>query len=299
MSEVQIGNWGRWGAEDERGAANLADSDATIAASGLVRTGEVYSLGLIIQQRSFPVPHMRIPPLHLMAADGAAYEAGANASGGAEFADSYLTMGTQVGTHLDALSHIWDGGVLYNGYSRRTMRTTTGARRLGIDKLGAIVTRGVLVDLPRHFGVPRLAASQPISSDDIQACLAVDGLELRSGDAVLIRTGWLSMFHEDPQIFDSAEPGITVEAARFLTDRDVSLVGCDNLAVEVMPWDEATARKVAPAHLHLIRDHGVYMAELLDLDALAASGRHEFLFVASPLRIKGAVGGPVNPLAIC
>lgn len=299
MSNDTIGNWGRWGAEDERGAANLADADATISAASLVSTGEVFSLGLVIKQRGFPVPHMRLPPLHLMAVDGAAYEAGAVAEGGAEMADSYVTMGTQVGTHMDALSHIWDDQQLYNGFSRNEIRTTSGAKRCGIEHVGAIVTRGLLVDLPRHFGVERLALSQPVSGADIRDCLAADGLELRSGDAVLIRTGWLSLYYEDRAEFEKGEPGITVEAAEYLTANDISLVGCDNMAIEVMPWDTSGSRKVAPAHLHLIRDHGVLMLELLDLDELALAGKREFLFVASPLRVKGAVGGPVNPVAIC
>jgi kynurenine formamidase len=299
MTSMRIGNWGRWGDQDERGAANLANPETAVNAARLVRTGEVYSLGLVIQQRRFPVPHMRIPPLHLMAADGAAYLAGAKAEGGAEFADSYITMGTQVGTHLDALSHIWDDGLLYNGFSRAEVRTTTGARRLGIDKVGAVVTRGVLLDLPRYFGVSRLEFGQPVDVADLEGCLREQNVSIQPGDAVLLRTNWLSMFYEDEHRFESGEPGITVAAARYLTDHDIALVGADNLAVEVMPWDTSGPRKTAPAHLHLIRDHGVLMLELLDLEALAAAGATEFLFVVSPLRVKGAVGGPSNPLAIC
>jgi len=297
--DLRIGNWGRWGDDDERGTANLADADATLAALSGVRTGTVFSLGLVLKQRNFPVPDSRLPPLHLMACDGGAYLAGAKPEGGAEMADSYITVGTQVGTHLDALCHIWDDEQLYNGFSRAEVRTTSGARRNGIDKVGAIVTRGILLDLPRHLGVRRLEKGQAITSEMIASCLEADGLELRSGDAVLLRTGWLSLFYEDPEEFDSGEPGIDVAAAKFLTDHDVALIGADNMAIEVMPWDTSGRRKVAPAHLHLIRDHGVHLLELVQLDELAEAGHKEFLFVVSPLRIKGGVGSPVNPLAIC
>ncbi len=299
MSAAEIGNWSRWGDDDERGAANLVTPEVVRHAASLVRSGAVIPLGLVLRGSNFPTSPPRHPPQHFMTVDGGAYLAGARAAGGAESADSHLSIGTHVGTHIDALSHIWDGESMYNGFSRSEVRSTSGARRNGIEKLGAISTRGVLIDIPRFLGVDRLEPSQRIGASLLADCLAAQGVSLASGDAVLIRTGWMSMFGEDEYVFHTAQPGLDLDGARYLSGHDVVLVGSDNPAVEVIPWDDSGDRSVAAVHLHLIRDHGIYLVEMLHLDALSQHGATEFLFVLAPLLIKGGVGSPVNPIAIC
>jgi kynurenine formamidase len=112
---------------------------------------------------------------------------------------------------------------------------------------------------------------------------------------VLIRTGWLSRFDENDRTWYEGEPGIDVDAARWLADQGVVLVGADNFAVEVVP---APSGEVLPVHLTLLRERGVYLLELVDLEPLVAAGAWTFTFVLAPLRITGGVGSPVNPLAI-
>lgn len=291
------GNWGRWGPDDERGALNLIDGGAVLRGVGAVKQGRVLSLGLELGRRGLPLAPPRQPPVHLMTVDGGAYLAGAKAEGGAEMADSYLITGTQVGTHMDALAHIWDSEQMYNGFSRSEVRSTSGARRLGIENVKGIVTRGIFFDIPRDLGRERMEAGFQITDAMLADSLARSGLALQPGDAVLIRTGFLKSFR-DGAADVHGWPGLNVAAGRYLARNDVAVVVSDNLAIEAVPWDTSAERKVAPVHLELIRDHGVYFIEGADLEGVAAAGARELLFMAAPLPIKGGTGSPTNPLVV-
>src|SRR5215467_14154043 len=140
--------WGRWGADDERGALNLLDAAAVRRGLAAARRGEVVPLGLPVQARHVPVMPPRPPVLHTMLVDGADFEAGARRGpNGAQFADDHLSLACHSGTHIDALSHVARDGVMYNRIPASEVRSATGARRLGIDKVGGIVCRGVLADV--------------------------------------------------------------------------------------------------------------------------------------------------------
>ncbi|WP_207082302.1 cyclase family protein [Nocardioides sp. S5] len=212
-------------------------------------------------------------------------------------ADSFLITGTQVGTHMDALGHIWDQGQMYNGFSRSEVRSTSGARRLGIENVKGIVTRGIFIDIPRDLGRDHLEPGFQITDDMLAQSLERDGLTLQPGDAVLIRTGFLKDFREG--VADvHGWPGLSVSGGRFLARYDVAVILSDNLAIEAVPWDTSIERKVAPVHLELIRDHGIYFVEAADLEEVAACGEREVLFMAAPLPIKGGTGSPTNPLVV-
>ena len=288
-------NWGRWGDDDERGALNLLDADAVRRGLAAARVGRVLPLGLPVQARRVPVLPPRPPVLHTMLVDGADFEAGARrAPNGSQFADDHLSLACHSGTHIDALSHVARNGVMYNRIPASEVRSATGARRLGIDKVGGIVCRGVLLDVLGTAGGP-LEAGRAITVTDLERALAAAGVELQQGDAALVRTGWLARFDErDPSWYES-EPGIDVESARWLADQGVVLVGADNFAVEVIP---APSGDPVPVHLALLQERGVYLLELVDLEPLVAAAAWTFTFVLAPLRITGGVGSPVNPLAI-
>ena len=293
--QPQQGNWGRWGTEDERGAANFISADHVQAAARLVRSGQVYSLSLPVQQNDVPVFPRRSPCLHFMTLDGGDYAAGLKRKGGYQSADDYISLPTHGTTHIDSLAHVWYDDHLYNGYLGSLVRSS-GARKLGIDKLRQLVGRGVLLDLAAWKGVVHLPPSELISADDLKSCAAHQGLELRRGDIVLFRTGWQSVFREQgSEAFFRTEPGLGIDAARFLGELGVAGVGSDNYGIEVVPTETGDP---APVHRLLIRDYGVYLIELLALDALAADRRYEFMFVAAPLLITGGTGSPINPLAI-
>ena len=287
-------NWGRWGSDDELGARNHLTFDRVHDACHLVKIGQVYSLALPIRRRDVPTQPHRNPALHLMAFDGGDFAAGSKAAGDVQFSDDYLLVAVHGATHIDALSHLWYENVLYNGFSGNTVRSS-GARYCDIAKVDWLVGRGVLLDIPGHRGVPHLDRAEAISAKELQKCASDQGTAIGAGDIVLVRTGWLPVFFEDRAKFESGEPGIGADAAEWLASKDIAAIGADNSSVECMPWDQGL---VSPAHVTLIRDHGIYMMELLDLEGLAQDHVHEFLFVAAPLKITGGVGSPLNPLAI-
>ena len=296
-SEAKLGQknaWNRWGADDERGAINFIGPDQVRRATALVRTGEVLRLAQLLSSKT-PVPAHRCGLQHFMGRDGGDYAiAGSKRPGGFQFAEDSVVMPLHIGTHVDALCHAWYDDKLYNGYLGDTIRSTTGAGRLGVEKMPPIVTRGVLLDLVRLKGRV-LAPGETIVAADLEAAAAAAGLEPGRGDAVLLRTGWLESQKGVKNVSFDIEPGIDVDAALWLTEREVAIVGADNFAIEVLPFPEG---KVFPVHQLLIRDFGVPLLEGLMLDPLVASGRYEFLFIASPLPIVGATGSPLAPVAV-
>jgi kynurenine formamidase len=285
----------RWGPDDELGAANLLTPAHVLdTLRNAAATGRVYSLAQPLIAGAPRSAHG--VAVHLLEQDAGDYATGnAQPHGGASVATDYLTLrihGTT--THMDALGHVWSGDEIYNGHPSSTVGSG-GLARCGIDKIPGIVTRGVMLDLPASVGRAHLEAGHEVSAAELEACAARQGLEIRAGDAVLLRTGFAQVFERDPHLYEWEFPGIGLEAARWLSGRDVVLVGADTLGVEVRtreaPFD-------LPVHLHLIHEHGIYLVELLDLEQLAADGVHSFVFVAAPLRLGGGTGSPMNPLAI-
>jgi kynurenine formamidase len=284
-------NWNRWGSEDEKGALNHIDAAVVKRAAALVETGQVISLTQPLSPRT-PFPPHRAGVQHFMGRSGSDYAAGARRPGGFQFAEDTLLMPAHIGTHIDALCHAWYDDQLYNGFPGAGTRGTTGASRCGIDKVGPIVTRGVLLDVAALHGQP-LQDGTAIGVADLEQASRAAGGEPAKGDIVLIRTGW----HERQTGavgFDS-EPGIDLAAALWLAEREIAVVGADNFAVEVLPFAAGT---VFPVHQRLIRDFGIPLLEGLVLQPLAATGRHSFLFAASPLPIVGGTGSPISPMAI-
>ena len=281
-----MSNWGRWGPDDQAGALNLAGPQQALRAAGLVRTGQVVSLGQPLGPRTPGSPHRKSPE-RFMSRDGGDYAAGARRPDGFQFAEDVVSFASHSGTHLDALSHAWTEDQLYNGFSSHAVRSTTGAARLGAEQLHPTVTRGVLLDVAASR---ELRAGEAVTAQDLQR--AAGDVVLEAGDAVLVRTGWLGCGGDD---YFAGEPGIDVGAAAWLADADVALVGSDNYAVEVQPSPPGTS---FPVHLLLLHRHGVPLLEGMVLDELAATGRTTFLFLAAPLPLVGSTAGPVCPVAV-
>ena len=286
--------WNRWGPDDERGALNLIGPGQVRRATALVTTGEVLRLAQMLSSKT-PVPSHRCGLQHFMGRDGGDYAvAGSKRPGGFQFAEDTVIMPLHIGTHVDALCHAWYDDKLYNGYLGDTIRSTSGATRLGVEKMPPVVTRGLLLDLVRLKG-RLLAPGESIGAADLEAAARAAGVQPGKGDAILLRTGWLEAQKGVKQPDFNIEPGIDLEAALWLARRDVAIVGADNFAVEVLPFAAGT---VFPVHQCLIRDHGVPLLEGLMLDPLVTSGRHEFLFMAAALPIVGATGSPLAPVAV-
>jgi kynurenine formamidase len=234
-----------------------------------------------------------------MHVSGADYVAGAVQPAGRGIADDGLIISPHgTVTHIDALCHFWAGEQLYNGHPQSTVRGY-GARRCGVEKLGPVVGRGILLDVPRCTGRGRLEPDERIGVADLQRCMREQDLEVEAGDIVLVRTGWATVYEDDPGLYAQAQPGLSPEAADWLADRDAALVGADNAAVG--PLAGGTGLHVPleeDIHLLFLWRRGVPLLEMLQLEELSRCRPGPFLFVTVPLPIRGGTGSPVNPVAI-
>jgi kynurenine formamidase len=285
--------WHRWGEGDERGALNHIGAAQVAEAAALVVSGQVMSLAQPLSPRT-PVPPHRAGVQHFMGRDGGDYAAGARRPGGFQFAEDTMVLPLHIGTHIDALCHAWYDDALYNGFPGSGTRSTSGATRCGIDKMGPVVGRGVLLDIAGIQGDP-LRDGVTIGPGDLEHAAKQAGVRVGKGDIVLIRTGWAEHQGRADSVSFDGEPGLDVDAALWLAEREIAALGADNFAVEVIPFMQGT---VFPVHQRLIRDFGVPLLEGLLLHELATAGHHEFLFVASPLPVVGGTGSPINPIAI-
>jgi kynurenine formamidase len=285
--------WGRWGAGDERGAANLIDAAAVQRGVGAVRTGEVLSLAMPMQPGSGSAVVGRPPLQHFMLRDGGDYADGRPERGGFGFADDCVLLATHGSTHIDALSHVWQDGLMYNGFPASTVGSS-GARVCGIDKAGPLITRGIFIDLVPP-GRPTLEASETIGSERLAEVLDMNGVQPQPGDALIVRTGWTEAWLRG-QASQRKWPGLDRQCAEWIAEHDFALVAADNVGVEAFPSSERGCQ--VPLHVALLRGRGIYFCELLKLDALAAQNRADFLFIVSPLPLIGGVGSPVNPVAV-
>jgi kynurenine formamidase len=285
--------WNRWGAEDERGALNHIGATEVRDAAGLVQSGQVLSLAQPLSPRT-PVPQHRAGVQHFMGRDGGDYAAGARRPGGFQFAEDTVVLPLHIGTHIDALCHAWYDDALYNDFPGTGTRSTTGATRCGIDKMGPIVGRGVLLDVAAVHGGP-LANGVSIGRDDLRRAVDHAGVEPGAGDIVLIRTGWAERQGREKVVSFDAEPGLDVDAGLWLAERGIAVLGADNFAVEVIPFPQGS---VFPMHQRLIRDYGIPLLEGLVLGDLAATGRGAFMFAANPLPVVGGTGSPISPIVV-
>lgn len=292
-------NWGRWGADDERGTVNFITNEVRAHAATLAKTGKLFSLTLPFGDQG---PQMgvsgRINPVHMMTATGAGQEF----PGGFKYADDFVFMPLQAATQWDSLAHVFYDEQLYNGFSADNVRPD-GAFRNSIDKLAdGIVSRGVLVDIPRLKGIDKLDLTYHVTTADLEAALEREKVSVRAGDVLLVRTGWMhGKWNDIPSLRGvHGEPGIGLEAVPWLHEKQVAVVACDNIAVEVSPSPEPGV--TLPFHCVAIRDMGMTLGEFFWLEDLAEDcardGVYEFLFTAPVLRVEKAVGSPVNPLVI-
>ncbi|TWI54722.1 cyclase family protein [Halalkalibacter nanhaiisediminis] len=293
---MNLSNWGRWGEDDELGALNFISPEKIIEAAKIITKGKVYSLSMPIHMHQTPYDHsLRMPPFHVLTRDGGDYAAGVKRPGGLQFSDGYVFLNTHGSTHMDALSHVWYDDQLYNGFSGDSVKSK-GAKFCGIEKVKGIVTRAILLDLPTFKQVEHLEAGEVITPSMLDECAFFQGVSIKSGDMLFIRTGWLKMLEKDPELFESSEPGIGEDCIKWIAEKEIIGIAADNLAVEVKPEERSDA--VIPVHMKALRDLGVYFMELFNFEELAKERVYECMFVAAPLSITGAVGSPLNPLAI-
>jgi kynurenine formamidase len=180
--------------------------------------------------------------------------------------------------------------------SKRAHAPRTGFKKLGIEKVGALVTRGVLIDVAGYKGVDMLGDAYEITVADLEGALKKQNLTLQSGDAVIIHTGWGKLWDKDNARYTKSNPGIGVPAAQWLIAKEPMLLGSDNTPVEVSPNPDKLLS--TPIHSLALVVSGVHLLEHMKLDELAAKGVGEFAFVITPLKLEGATGSTVAPIAI-
>jgi kynurenine formamidase len=280
----------RWGADDQRGAANRVTPAKVLEAKGLITKGTIYQLGRVYEA-DMPLPATRHFSLHIPQA----YVIPSKNQG--IYHDEVVSgeLG-QIGTQFDGLGHFGIGDLFYNGNRRADFAQPGGLTKLGIENVGAIVTRGVLIDVARLRGVPQLQAGYEVTAKDVTDALQRQRLEIRPGDVVLIHTGWGSLWKKDNARYLGSAPGLGVAAAQLLADKEVTVVGADTSAVEVSPNPDKTL--AAPVHQLLIARNGIYLHENIVTEDLARDEVYEFAYIFAPLRLKGATGSPGNPIAI-
>ena len=283
----EVKNWGRWGADDELGTANLITEEKSRAAAALVKRGLTVSLS-----------HNPMADEAPDNPDSAFNHTMAESLRSDTIEFSYHGYGV---SHLDALCHIYHKGQMYNGYSPEASSVEDGCGKLGIENLKqGIVSRGVLLDIPRLKGVDSLGPGTPIYTEDIEAWLDQAGVTMEPGDVVLLRTGrWARREAEGPWPLSGNSAGIHASVIRWIREHDVALFGSD-AATDVQPSGVDGVN--LPLHTLLITGLGTNIFDNLDLEAVAeaaaAEGRWEFMLAAGPIPVPGGTGSPLNVIAV-
>jgi kynurenine formamidase len=302
----RVSNWGRFGDDDQLGTANLITAGKRIEATRCVRSGETLSLAVDFEADTpqFKASY-RLNPQRSMVATGTDVKTGRQAAFGIDghgFADDMVVMSLQAATQWDSLAHVFHGYRMYNDRDCALVGAK-GAAANDISVLrDRVVTRGVLADVAGHLEMDALEPDHHVTVSELEATLTAQAVVVGSGDALLVRTGHLGRIRREDawdRFVESDEPGLGWDALPWLRDRDVAAVAADNWAFEVVP-----SRYTLPLPFHAVGIvyMGLLVGEIFELDALAEAcrdrGAWDFLFSAPPLPFVGAVGSPVNPLAV-
>ena len=277
-----------FGADDELGMLNHVDDGKRLEALALVRRGRMYDLGRVLDEHVpvFPGRFFRqtlVTTAHHANPDGGVGDNGVN------WITEQVTATQQLGTHLDALSHLQSGDRGYNGWTVADLAGTAGVRRLGVEGVPQILTRGWLVDVPARRGVERLEPGDVVGVEDLA------GVEPTPGDAVLFHTGWGARW-DDAEGYLGGEPGPGCAVAHWLAERGVALTGCDTWSYGPVPAEDPERPFEVPQILNV--EHGVFIVENLDTSELAAAGVREFCLVLTHPKLRGATGAWTSPIAL-
>lgn len=280
----------KWGAGDERGSANHMKPASVLNAAKLIKTGEVIELAHVLGP-TMPFFGTRRFDMHIKRTFMNQFS---NMRGSNE--EIVISEIGQVGTQFDGFAHQTHMNSWYNCFKVDESATRSSFTKLGVHNVGALVTRGVLIDVAGFKGVEMLGDSYEITVEDIEGALKKQNLTLAAGDAVIINTGWGKLWGKDNARFVKSCPGIGIKAAEWLIAKDPMLLGADNWPVEVAPNPDKQLS--LPVHQLALVVNGVHLLENLKLDELASKGVYEFAFIMQPLKIQGGSGSTVSPIAV-
>jgi len=291
-----------WGPADEIGRLNLITADSRADVLSRVAGGAAYDLSVeyFIGMPSWQAagdPHYRMWMTHTP--QGTVVDdplnLGRSMNEHVSYTGAAVSMYTHMGTHIDALNHFGLDGKIWNGFSAEEHAGDRGWQVAGAENIPPIIARGVLIDVATSKGVDMLAAGYRVTRDDLVKALGQQGVELREGDVVLIRTGRMKLY-EDASAYMANPPGLGMAAAKFLVEESgAMIVGADNLSFEAFP-SEVDGNYV-PLHTYLLAQHGVPILELVDLEGLAEDRVYEFAFIGGSLKLRGADAAPIRPIA--
>jgi kynurenine formamidase len=281
----------KWGPEDEIGAANYMTPELVLKAASLVKTGKTYALGIPVDSKTpaYPPRSFKITIVQ----PGQAGSAGIGPNK-ATYNDDIIDTWVGIGSQIDGLGHLGVEHVYYNGNKLADFADPTGLKKLGIEKVPPIVTRGVLLDMAAYYGTDIVKEGTAFNTKEIEEAAKKQGVEIRQGDVVIFHTGWLGLIGRDDKRYGAGEPGVGVEGAKYLTSKGVA-VGADTWAVEAIPFETPNVFEV---HQILLAKNGTYILENMDTAALARDKGYEFLFVLGQPRWRGGVQSMINPIAI-
>jgi kynurenine formamidase len=294
----------RYGPDDILGAMNLVTPESILTAVGLIKKGVVYDLSHNLDQ------DMPIPGFHGSFFANTQF----TLENGAEWHDKYLglmkngysaqnmriAMSDHSGTHIDQLNHVGirqENGqyLIYNGTANRDVIDTFGTRKLGIENLPPLITRGVLIDVAGFKGVENLEAGYAIQPGELDKSLAAQGVDVRKGDTVLVHTGW-GRFWNDAAKTVSGEPGLGKACAKWAVEHDIVCWGCDQFGTDPIPFE--FEGEALPMHLEMLTKAGIRLMENIRMTEIVEKKIYEFCLFAAPLKIKGGTGSPIRLLAI-
>lgn len=302
----ELSNWGRWGETDQIGTLNHVEPSHVVQAAGLIRRGRTFALGIPLD-RNGPQNGLfggRWNPIHTMLATGTDAVAGRfDETNKLRYADDAINMPVQAATHWDALGHIFLDDKMYNGFDARLV-DGGGVHKLGIEHTrDRMVGRGVLLDVARHLGMDSLPDGYGISNAELDATAKKQGVEIRKGDFVIVRTGHMERCMETGAWGGYAggdAPGVRFENCYWCQEKEIAAICSDTWGVEVRPNETQEVQQ--PWHWVVIPAMGLTMGEMFFVKELAedcaADGVYEFFFCGPPLVITGGTGSPINPLAI-
>ena len=284
----------KWGEGDELGNANLLTKELVLEASDLIKTGKVYSLGLVIDQNTPAYP----PRSLSLSVVQPTQQFGKLGLPNATYNDDMFHGWLGIGSQIDGLGHI--GGtdaIFYNCHDGKEFSETTGLTKLGIEKIPPIVTRGVLVDMAKFFKKDFLEAGETFDVEDVIEALEIQDVTIEEGDVVIFHTGWTeAKYFSDPELWGSGTPGPTGEVSSFLASKNVIAAGADTWSYDVVP--PIDLNEPYPGHQILLKENGIYILEAMSTGELAKDNVYEFLFVLGQAKGRGAVQMIINPIAI-
>lgn len=286
----------KWGADDEIGSANLVTPENTLKAAALIKQGKSMPLGIVIDS-STPAFAPRSLNLQVVQPNQQGGQKLTQFGYPGNYNDDILQTWVGIGSQIDGLGHLGEGGYYYNCSDEKEISAITGLTKLGVHNIPPLVGRAVILDMAKHMGKDVLAAGEHFGEAEIKAAAGAQGVSIGKGDIVLFHTGWTEgKLESDPKAWVSGEPGINVNGSRYLASLDVMAVGADTWGIEPVP--PAPGDGAFYGHVVLLKENGIYILETMNTGPLLREGVNEFMFVLGQARIRGTVQMIINPVAL-